>query len=617
MEIDFSMTNDDETMTIDWGDPEPLPADLAAKDAAWGALERAVDEWIEANPDPQGKIKTHEDIGFLPPPLPFGWMTANDWDSIQQRANEIASLPGEIDWGAEDEEDSVPFIQYRGLPKTRTGEQLQEGSRQWQSEAYSVWLGLPDERKRMTTAAATGAGKTRLAITIEFNWFHEQGHLTGKLVGKTGEPVVVMVAPTSQLVNQHQTTCRMWGLNVGRVGGGYKEVAPNKQVYITTYNSLKKVAALSHLKNRPVLLVLDECHRAGGVAALRTLRKYQGDACLLLSATPNRSDGVCVMHEMNTHPEGASCIGGRDCKVGIQYTLNLIDGIKQSRNGDDELDFTFHVVHVGMTPAEQIEYDDLTEQISKAYWKCYNAADKTPGANKHNLFDRNNFNVGGLLNEVVSFSQAGKPMTILHMYQYLCNKRKRLMNEMESRFALAQQVLVNNIGKKYALMHETIFGIERLNGMCKDIGIHPHIYHSGLSVVPDHVFVTYPELNNAGFKRRLQQYRDDSAKELKRWERSSSDILLSCKSLKEGFDAPDMDGIIMMSGTNSVGSRIQTIGRVFRGAKHKDIWMFVYPSNDGNPSGDERSLAELLDKTGIPPSHLVYHVNGVNPAHLS
>ena len=126
-----------------------------------------------------------------------------------------------------------------------------------------------------------------------------------------------------------------------------------------------------------------------------------------------------------------------------------------------------------MSPAEQIEYDDLSERISKKYHKCYKLVAAEPGGNPHNLFAR------------VNMSLSYDTRVELIKYRNLCNKRKRLMNEMESRFAIAQQVLVNNIGKKYALFHETIFGIERLNGMCKDIGIHPHIYHSGLTTLPD------------------------------------------------------------------------------------------------------------------------------------
>ena len=79
--------------------------------------------------------------------------------------------------------------------------------------------------------------------------------------------------------------------------------------------------------------------------AFRTFTHNQGDACLLLSATPNRTDGVCVMHMMNTAPEGSPCLD-HVCHHGIHYELDLLEGIRQSRNGDDELDLEFHVVYM-------------------------------------------------------------------------------------------------------------------------------------------------------------------------------------------------------------------------------------------------------------------------------
>ena len=575
--------------------------DLAMKDEAWKALEQAVDEWIEANPDPQGKIKTHKDIGFLPPRLPFGWMTANDWESIERRADEIC--PPLLDIGHintpvfEDVMSIDAQARMRAsLPKTRTGEQLLEGAREWQARAYNMWLGL----KRMCVKAATGAGKTRLATTIIHNWLTDPAR---RVPNK--RQTVVFVVPSKSLLIQTKQVLLAWDLTIGLVGGGYMQNSPNKDVYITTYNSLHKVSSLKHIKEANVLLILDECHRAGGEKALAKLKKFQGDACLLLSATPNRSDGVCVMHEMNTHPEGSYCSGGDSCKVGIHFELSLIDGINQSRNGDDELDFTFHIVHCAMTPAEQIEYDDLSERISKKYHKCYKMVSESYGGNPHNLFDRRNWSLPSDVKRELS------------IYQALCNQRKRLMNDMDSRYNYAQQLLNLSIGRKSALFHETIFGIERLHGMCMELGIHPHVYHSGVSELPPDVFITYPELNNPSFIRRFSQWGDESDKELRRWMRSPSDALLTCKSLKEGFNAPDLEVIVMMSGTNQVRSRIQTIGRAFRGTGHKDIVMFVYPSGDSErPSGDERSLYELIHETGIPHDKIAWHTNGLNPAHF-
>ena len=462
------------------------------------------------------------------------------------------------------------------LGGTLTAEQMTETARQWQTECFSKWIGL--DNPRGTLKAGTGAGKTRLGIMVMMNWLKEREDAT-----------VIFVVPSLALGNQTKNSLRAWGLTTGRYFTGFKETAPHKNVYITTYTSLNKlVEAVPYLKNRNVLLVLDECHKAGASQALRNLRNFKGDGCLMLSATPERGDGVNVMAELDAP---------------LFFELTLIDGIKQSRTADDALDYTFHVVFVQPNQQEAIEYDDLSESISKMFHMCV-AEGKKVGANTNNLFDRRNLGYGG------EFAQK------LRIYTALCRSRKRLENELESRYQATQDILTYTYGKKTAVFNQSIFAIERLNGMVKDMGIHPRVYHSGLSSLPADALEMYPELNNQGFKRRLEQWGDDADKELKRWVRSSSDVLLTCKALQEGFDCPDMDTLIMANGTNAIRSRIQTIGRVFRGSKHKDIFMLVH-NNGSDDTGDMNAFYRLIHATGIEHDKIRYHTNGINPAHIT
>lgn len=467
----------------------------------------------------------------------------------------------------------------------RTGEQLEENARLWQSEAFNIWIGL--ENKRMGTKVATGAGKTRLSLAIAHDWLHTEQH---------HNPVVLFFVPSIKLATQTYNTYRMWGLRVGRICTGFNESSPNKQVYITTYNSAAKLFAIPHIAKRKQLLILDECHRAGAENAFNTFTHNQGDACLLLSATPNRTDGVCVMHMMNTAPEDKPCLD-HVCHHGIHYELDLLEGINQSRNGDDELDFEFHVVYVEMTPEEQAFHDSISTDIKKQ------------GAILHSLAEKHSVNFkGGNPFSKSSFGLSSEVDSARNWYSVLLQQRKRFESEVNGRFDTAKTVLMNEYGCKYALFHETITGIERLSQMCKNIGINPHVYHSGATMKED-TLVLYPELNNPAFLRRVNQWSADAEKELKRWERSSSDVLLTCKSLKEGFDAPDLDGIVMMSGTNSVRSRIQTIGRVFRGSKKKKIWFLALKGAES----DMACFYELIHETGIHkvPEKIHYHTAGV------
>ena len=63
----------------------------------------------------------------------------------------------------------------------------------------------------------------------------------------------------------------------------------------------------------------------------------------------------------------------------------------------------------------------------------------------------------------------------------------------------------------------------------------------------------------------------------------------------------------MVSGTNATRSRIQTIGRVFRGSSHKDIYYFVSPSASSNRnSGDENSFHNVMRESGMDYSKVKY-----------
>jgi superfamily II DNA or RNA helicase len=447
-----------------------------------------------------------------------------------------------------------------------TAEVIEGKSRLWQSEAFTKWIGLEDHR--MTVKAATGAGKTYLAVMI-MHWWRN-------LHGKNAK--VVFGVPTKDLVVQTADVFRGWRFNFARVCSGYNEAHLNKDVYITTYMSLEKVKKNKHLKGKKILIIGDECHKMGADKTRIQFINFQGDACLLLSATPERDDEIDVSALMNA-PQ--------------LVDLKLIDGIQQSRRGEDTLDFTLHYVMVQPTPAETTQLYEIEEEVRIAYHAAKSAVDKA-GGNVGNLMSFQNKNLG----------DAGAA-SALQSYKYKTMLRKRIENDIEARYDVVQAIMNKHIGDKMACFHESIFGIERLNQMCMNEGIQPRVYHSGMELSPEQA-LAYPELNTPQFHKRLKDYSKNAKRELQRWKESASDYLLTCKSLKEGFDVPDMDGLIMMTGTNSVRSRIQTIGRVFRGSKHKDIYMLVLQGVGENGSGDHRSFWRLVEKTGIKHSNIKY-----------
>ena len=447
-----------------------------------------------------------------------------------------------------------------------TAEVLDGKARLWQNEAFSKWLGL--EEQRMTVKAATGAGKTYLATMIMFWWLNLHGE----------DAKIVFCVPTTTLVKQTAEHLRGWRIKYARCSSAYgNEHQLNKPCYITTYQSLKKVKANKHLKDKKILIIGDECHTIGADKTRIQFENFQGDACLLLSATPERDDDISVMQIMNAPKH---------------FELNLIEGIQQSRTTSDALDFTIHYCIVKPNAIETTQLYEIEEEVRIAYHAAKSAVDKA-GGNPDRLLSFQNKHLGG------------DAAAALQSYKYKTMMRKRLENDVAARFDVVQAIMRKDIGQKYAVFHETIFGIERLNQMCMDEGINPHVYHSGMELSHDQA-LAYPELNTLAFKNRLKHYAKNAKRELQRWKESASDYLLTCKSLKEGFDVPDMDGLVMMTGTNSVRSRIQTIGRVFRGAKHKDIYFLVLDGIGDNGSGDERCFWRVIQDTGIPHDKIKY-----------
>ena len=456
-----------------------------------------------------------------------------------------------------------------------TAEIIERQARLWQSEAFTKFLGL--EEQRMTVKAATGAGKTYLAIMVVLWWLKKWLSVeekAGRTVKKQ-EGVVIFCVPSKDLVTQTYNAMRGFQLySIARVSSAFKnEHKLNKDIYITTYASLRKV--LPKCEGKKVLIIGDECHKMGSDGNARQFINFQGDACVLLSATPERTDGMNVMSLMNAP---------------IHVEVSLIEGIQQSRGVDDALDFTVYYTIVRASPSETIALEAINEEVNKKYNIALSAVKKADGFT-NNLFDKRNESLDGCYQAIVSYKKA-------------CMDRKRMENDIEGRYDVTRAIMRNNIGEKYAIFHESIFGIERLNEMCKSEGIRPHIYHSGMELSEDQA-LQYPELDTPAFRKRLKEYAKDAPKHLQRWTESSSDFLLTCRSLKEGFDVPDMDGVVMVTGTNSVRSRIQTIGRVFRGRKHKKIFMLILQGDTGS-SGDERCFWNIIEQTGIPQENIKY-----------
>jgi len=140
--------------------------------------------------------------------------------------------------------------------------------RSYQTEALAAWT---EAGRRGVVALPTGAGKTVLAVMA---------------MARVKRPALVVV-PTIDLTRQWAGQLeRFFGVSVGMLGGGCKEVLP---LTVSTYDSA--VLMMEFIGNRFGLVVFDECHHLPGA-----VNRFAASMCaapfrLGLSATPERDDG--------------------------------------------------------------------------------------------------------------------------------------------------------------------------------------------------------------------------------------------------------------------------------------------------------------------------------------
>jgi len=162
----------------------------------------------------------------------------------------------------------------RGRLEVREALQL----RPYQREALEAWA---SHGRRGVVVLPTGAGKTHVGLAA---------------IVEAGGPALIVV-PTLELVDQWEAAVRRYfKVDVGRVGGGVKEVG---FITIATYDSAHlNVEALG---NRFKLMVFDEVHHLPAPSYRQIAEMSAAPYRLGLTATPERAD---MLHEDLAHLVG-------------------------------------------------------------------------------------------------------------------------------------------------------------------------------------------------------------------------------------------------------------------------------------------------------------------------
>jgi superfamily II DNA or RNA helicase len=310
----------------------------------------------------------------------------------------------------------------------------------------------------------------------------------------------------------------------------------SEKINVMVINTALKILPLKDYKNH--LIIADECHRMAAPSFQRVFDiTYQKS--LGLSATPERED------------------------TGLQILTNLIGDIIYEYGYEDALeagvisDFKVCAVQIPLTPFEKKEHDTAHQTIV-------------------NLSRRLNARYGSRGNLIITCQRLlanGTADKDVGSFLVSIQKRKEILNTAFNRFKALDLLLHQHKQGKIMVFHESIDDISKLER--KYNYLKPEVYHS----------------KKTAKQRRLA---------LESFSQQPQGLLLSCKALVEGVDIPDADVGIMVSGTRSVRSRIQTIGRLLRkgGTSQPVIYLFYIPE-----TSDTKAITNLLDK-GFPKDKL-------------
>ncbi len=391
--------------------------------------------------------------------------------------------------------------------------------RPFQREAVDAWVrGFRGCPFTGTVALATGTGKTLVALAC-----------MAEVSRENPEARFVVVVPTVALAEQWQsvipTFTDVTEDEIGLLGGGAGkfEGFGGKKVLVAVLNTASKALPGIAAESQPLMLVVDECHRAGARQFSRVLDS-KAEFRLGLSATPEREelddDGLALAYDEQLVGESLG---------GVVYEFTLRDALEAGWLPD----YSIHHHGVALLEAEQKRYDVLSRQVDDAAQELRGLGGEVGRGRQLAL---RNDDLGRAASAYVALTSERKDL-LFH-----AGERGRVVVEI-LRGAIAER----GSSARAILFHERVDEAEALfQELSRALtGISVALEHSGL-----------PR------EQRRQALADFGAGDVQ--------VLVSVKSLIEGIDVPAADIGISVASTSSVRQRIQSLGRVLRRSDDPD-----------------------------------------------
>jgi superfamily II DNA or RNA helicase len=441
----------------------------------------------------------------------------------------------------------------------------------WQKDCIDAWF----KDLKGTIKVVTGAGKTILALAIiEHLQKQEQGLR------------VAIVVPTIVLLNQWKeeilSKSNLPEEVIGLLGGGHNDTLDGKKrILITVLKSAsaKLPQIIDDDIGNNLLLVVDECHRAGA-SEMRQIFNTKRAYNLGLSATPEREYYDEELDEYIFSDDYNSSLLGQELGP-IVYEMTLKEAFAKGILPKFEL----RHVALPLTPQERKKYESLSRTIQEMRDQL-----RDEGRNKGLKND------SALFSWCQSLAKQDTPLGALAgNFIGKSGERKRLLYNAKARSEavsklLKQEMQANN-DTRAILFHESIEEV---------MNLYLTLTEEGIPVVAEHSELTEGLRANS-----IELFRKGTAR-----------AIVSARSLIEGFNVPSADLGIIVASSTSVRQRIQTLGRVLRKAKsgendkeavvyvlymHDTTDEYIYEKTDWNKIiGAERNRYYYWDLKGEP-----------------
>lgn len=382
----------------------------------------------------------------------------------------------------------------------------------WQEDAVDAWVsGHSSKAFTGTLEVVTGGGKTLIALAC-----------AARAAAQSDDLHLAVVVPTEALARQWRKSLIQHTTlepdEIGLLGAGGKATFADSRAIVAVLNTAS--TRLPSLANdgQPLMLIVDECHRAGA-PKYRDVLQTRAEFRLGLSATPDREE-LDETGEPLAYDEQAvgQSLGG------VVYRFSL----KDARHAGWLPEFTLHHHGIALSPEERRDYDSVSRQVD----------DATDVLRSHGVEPARARSAASRKDEAGDAAR---------LWVQLTSRRKDLLYRARERqrvsALLTEELFASGARPRVILFHERVREAEAL-------------FEELTAVLPE----VRVELEHS----KLPDRRRETA--LAAFASGEAPVLVSVKSLIEGIDVPQADTGISVASTSAVRQRVQALGRVLRRA---------------------------------------------------